>query len=84
MAFFSSHAEQNYWDLAYEDDMFLIFGKESLGLSKEIIESHTDELYKIPLFSDHVRSLNLANAVSIIVYDGIKQKNIVSNTSISS
>ncbi|NND79321.1 MAG: tRNA (cytidine(34)-2'-O)-methyltransferase [Maribacter sp.] len=72
LVYFSSHGAQNHWSIAYEDDMFLVFGKESVGLSNEIITANTDKLYKIPLFSPHIRSLNLANAVSIVVYEGLK------------
>ena len=75
MAFLSSHGTKNHWDIPFEDNLFLIFGKESVGLPKTIIESHPDKLYKIPLFSEHVRSLNLANAVSIVVYEGLKNLN---------
>ncbi|MFB9055014.1 tRNA (cytidine(34)-2'-O)-methyltransferase [Formosa undariae] len=73
MAFLSSHGEKNHWDINFEDDMFLIFGKESVGLPKELIENHKEDLFKIPLFSEHVRSLNLANAVGIVVYEGLKK-----------
>ena len=52
--------------------MFFLFGKESLGLSKEITEKNSDSLYKIPIYTNHVRSLNLANAVSIVVYEGLR------------
>ncbi|OBX27202.1 tRNA (cytidine/uridine-2'-O-)-methyltransferase [Gelidibacter algens] len=72
MAFLSSHGTNDYWDIPFKDNLFLIFGKESVGLSKEILETHKDQLYKIPLFSEHVRSLNLGNAVGIVVYEGIK------------
>ncbi|MDW5290472.1 tRNA (cytidine(34)-2'-O)-methyltransferase [Formosa sp. PL04] len=72
LAFLSSHGEKNHWDIDFEDDMFLIFGKESVGLPKQLIESHKDQLFKIPLYSEHVRSLNLANAVGIVVYEGLK------------
>jgi len=73
MAFFSSHGAKNYWDVDYSDNQFLIFGKESVGLSPEIKDQHTDQVYKIPIFSSHVRSLNLANAVSVVVYEGVRQ-----------
>ena len=73
MVFLSSHGEQDYWSIDFADDMFLIFGKESVGFPKSIIKNNQDKLYKIPLYSKHVRSLNLANAVSIVVYEGIKQ-----------
>lgn len=73
MAFLSSHGNQEYYNIDYQDDIFLIFGKESKGLSKEITNKFPDKLYKIPLYSDKIRSINLANAVSIVVYEGIRQ-----------
>jgi tRNA (cytidine/uridine-2'-O-)-methyltransferase len=73
LVYFSSHGEKTHWSIDYKDNMFLVFGKESVGLPKEIIDANTDKLYKIPLFSPHIRSLNLANAVSIAVYEGLKQ-----------
>ena len=72
MVFLSSHGTQDHWSIDFEDDMFLIFGKESVGLPKDLIEKHSDKLFKIPLYSKHVRSLNLANSVSIVVYEGLK------------
>ncbi|MFB9057021.1 tRNA (cytidine(34)-2'-O)-methyltransferase [Mariniflexile ostreae] len=73
MVFLSSHGQKNHWDIPFENDLFLVFGKESVGLPKSLIEKHPDALYKIPLYSEHVRSLNLANAVGIVVYEGLKQ-----------
>ncbi len=72
MAFLSSHGTKNHWDIPFEDNMFLIFGKESVGLPKPLIKKYENQLFKIPLYSEHVRSLNLANAVSIVVYEGLK------------
>ncbi|WP_055443026.1 tRNA (cytidine(34)-2'-O)-methyltransferase [Lacinutrix himadriensis] len=72
MVFLSSHGTQDHWDIAFEDNMFLVFGKESAGLPKAITENNKDKLFKIPLYSEHVRSLNLANAVSIVVYEGLR------------
>ncbi|MBG6130272.1 tRNA (cytidine/uridine-2'-O-)-methyltransferase [Aquimarina sp. EL_43] len=72
MVYLSSHAEKDYCSIPYEDDLFFVFGKESTGLSKTITEKYPDQLYKIPIYSDKVRSLNLANAVSIVVYEGIR------------
>lgn len=72
MAFLSSHGTKNHWDIPFKEDLFLIFGKESKGLPKPLIKKHKNQLFKIPLYSEHVRSLNLANAVSIVVYEGLK------------
>ncbi len=73
MAFLSSHGKQSHWDIDYTEDMFLVFGKESEGLPKPIIEKHQNQLFKIPLYSKEIRSLNLANAVSIVIYEGLRQ-----------
>jgi len=77
MVFLSSHGTKLHYDIAFEDDLFLVFGKESSGLPQEITEKYAHQLYKIPLFSEHIRSLNLANAVGIVVYEGIRQLNNV-------
>ncbi|MBI0397459.1 tRNA (cytidine(34)-2'-O)-methyltransferase [Cyclobacterium marinum] len=70
--YFSSHGKQDYCSIDYQDDMFLVFGKESTGLPTNIVEQNSDLVYNIPIFSPHIRSLNLANAVAIVVYEGIR------------
>ncbi|MEH6763170.1 tRNA (cytidine(34)-2'-O)-methyltransferase [Aequorivita antarctica] len=71
-AYFSSHGTHDYCAIDYKDDMFLIFGKESVGLPENIVAENADLVYNIPIYSPHIRSLNLANAVSIVVYEGIR------------
>ena len=73
MAFLSSHGTKDYDSIPFEEELFLIFGKESVGLPKELVAQYPDQLYKIPLHSPHIRSLNLANAVSVVVYEGLRQ-----------
>jgi tRNA (cytidine/uridine-2'-O-)-methyltransferase len=73
MVFLSSHGTKDYDAIPFEDNLFIVFGKESIGLPKHLIKTHKNQLYKIPLLSEHVRSLNLANAVSIVVYEGLRQ-----------
>lgn len=72
MAFLSSHGTKSHWDIQFEDDMFLVFGKESVGLPKPLIEERKEDLFKIPMYSDNIRSLNIANAVSIVIYEGLR------------
>ncbi len=74
-AFFSSKGNQNYWNVKFQKNIFLIFGKESIGLPNQVVSKNINSTYKIPLHSPHIRSLNLANAVSIIVYHGLFQLN---------
>lgn len=73
MVFLSRHGTQLHWDISYSDELFLVFGKESIGLPKPLLETRKHELFKIPLYSENIRSLNLANAVAIVVYEGIRQ-----------
>lgn len=72
MAFMSSHGTKDYLSIDYQDNMFLIFGKESVGLPKSVTDKNSDKLFKISIQSPHIRSLNLANAVSIVVYEGLR------------
>jgi len=75
LVFLSSHGKKEYTSINFKENMFFIFGKESVGLSNEIRSKYHDKLYKIPLYSKHIRSLNLANAVSIVVYEGLRNIN---------
>jgi tRNA (cytidine/uridine-2'-O-)-methyltransferase len=77
--YFSSHGAQDYCAIDYKDDMFLVFGKESIGLPKNIVTENSNLVYHIPIYSAHIRSLNLANAVSIVVYEGIRNIKTHSN-----
>ncbi|MEP5254815.1 MAG: tRNA (cytidine(34)-2'-O)-methyltransferase [Winogradskyella arenosi] len=73
MVFLSSHGTTAHWDISFKDNMYLVFGKESVGLPKSLIEQYKAQLFKIPLFSTDIRSLNLANSVGIVVYEGLRQ-----------
>ncbi len=73
MAFLSSHGKKSHYEIPFEKNLFIVFGKESKGLPEDITNKNTDQLYKIPMFSEHIRSFNLANAVGIVVYEGIRQ-----------
>jgi len=76
MVFLSSHGKHIFWDIPFKKDLFIVFGKESVGLDKELLESHADKTFKIPLYSDKIRSLNIANAVGIVAYEGLRQLEI--------
>ena len=76
MVYFSSSATKNYTTINFQDNMFFLFGKESVGLSKKITFKNSEKLYRIPIYSKHVRSLNLANAVSIVVYEALRNLKI--------
>ena len=73
MVYLSAKGKKSFWSIDFEDDIYLIFGKESIGLPESITNEQFHKLYKIPIFSNHVRSINLSNAVSIVVYEGIRK-----------
>lgn len=76
MAFFSSHAEKSFWEMELDSNIFLVFGKESKGLDKSILDKYKKQQYSIPIHSEHVRSLNVANAVAIVVYEALRKLNV--------
>jgi tRNA (cytidine/uridine-2'-O-)-methyltransferase len=71
--FFSARAERSYLEAAYAHGDYLVFGSETKGLPKRLLARHRDTTYVIPIDSPHVRSLNLSNAVSIVVYEARRQ-----------
>jgi tRNA (cytidine/uridine-2'-O-)-methyltransferase len=70
---FSTHAKRSYIEAAYERGDFLLFGGETKGLGRDFIDTHRESAYRIPIFETGVRSLNLANAASIVVYEALRQ-----------
>ncbi|MDQ0273769.1 tRNA (uridine(34)/cytosine(34)/5-carboxymethylaminomethyluridine(34)-2'-O)-methyltransferase TrmL [Cytobacillus purgationiresistens] len=65
------HSDFNYSDK--EKDYYFIFGKETTGLPKDIIESNKDRALRIPM-NDNVRSLNLSNTAAILIYEALRQQ----------
>lgn len=61
-----------YTDMAYEPDCFLMFGKESAGIPEEILVENQETCVRIPMWGD-IRSLNLSNSVSIVLYEALRQ-----------
>lgn len=76
---FSANAAAAYLEapLAAGARMYLAFGGEARGLPPEVRRGLGAALYRIPIFSPHVRSLNLANAVSIVVYEALRQRGLL-------
>lgn len=68
---FTAHAKTSYLDAEFRPGDALVFGKESVGLSPELVEKHADRTVGIPTLGA-VRSLNLANAVSIALYEALR------------
>jgi tRNA (cytidine/uridine-2'-O-)-methyltransferase len=71
--FFSVHAAGNYLDASYARGDWLVFGSETRGLGRKFLAAHAAQSFRIPIFEPGVRSLNLANAVSIATYEALRQ-----------
>jgi tRNA (cytidine/uridine-2'-O-)-methyltransferase len=71
MLLFSARSSRSYLDAKYRPGDALVFGKESTGLSDELCDEHADRVFGIPTLGP-VRSLNLANAASIVVYEALR------------
>jgi tRNA (cytidine/uridine-2'-O-)-methyltransferase len=71
--FFSKRASRSYTSVDYEDQDFLIFGPETRGLPQDLLDQNPDQALKIPMAGTGVRSLNLSNAVSIALYEALRQ-----------
>jgi len=55
-------------------NVYLVFGKESTGIPKEILKNHLDTCLRLPM-TDKVRALNLSNCVAIMIYEVLRQQN---------
>jgi tRNA (cytidine/uridine-2'-O-)-methyltransferase len=70
--FISKKAASSYDCIDFTGHVFLIFGKESTGIPDEILHKFESDCYRIPMKAE-ARSLNLSNAVSIVVYEALRQ-----------
>lgn len=70
--YFSAHAQRSYADVEYPDDAYLVFGKETAGLPRELVMENLDYAVRIPMLPT-LRCLNLSNAVAIAVYEALRQ-----------
>ena len=70
----STKSKKTYAEVNYSDGCFIVFGKESYGLSETILKNNYDKCIRIPM-SEKARSLNLSNSVAIIAYEAMRQQN---------
>jgi len=70
--YFSSNAERPYWEAPFASNSCLVFGNETQGMPERILEKHPEQSFTIPM-DGPVRSLNLATAVGIVLYEAIRQ-----------
>lgn len=72
MYFFSAKGAKNYAEIEYPDNVYIVFGRESVGLPEELLRENTERCVRIPML-DGSRCLNISNSVAIAVYEILRQ-----------
>lgn len=75
--YFSTKAERAYHDWVFEVDDCLVFGPETRGLPEPLLRANWQRCLKIPMLNPRVRSLNLATAVGIVLYEALRQTKVI-------
>ncbi|EPR12018.1 tRNA (uridine(34)/cytosine(34)/5-carboxymethylaminomethyluridine(34)-2'-O)-methyltransferase TrmL [Ruminiclostridium papyrosolvens] len=70
----TTKAVNNYCDVQFDDDCFILFGKETAGLPEELLRENKEYCVRIPM-KNGIRSLNLSNSVAIVLYEALRQQN---------
>ena len=71
---FEEYATRGFYEPEYPDDAYLVFGRETKGIPSEIVDAHRAGLVSLPMRSDKVRSLNLANTVAAAAYQALRSQ----------
>ena len=74
MFFLSTKVEKPYTDARFEPGDYLVFGKETEGLPGDVLKRYPDHCYTIPMSNPNIRSINLGMAVSVILYEALRQQ----------
>ncbi|MCR5701900.1 MAG: tRNA (uridine(34)/cytosine(34)/5-carboxymethylaminomethyluridine(34)-2'-O)-methyltransferase TrmL [Lachnospiraceae bacterium] len=72
----TTKAKYTYAETHYEDDCYIMFGKESAGIPEDILYANSENCIRIPMLPD-IRSLNLSNSVAVVLYEALRQNNFM-------
>ncbi len=75
MFLFSRFATKPIFEVKIKKDCYLIFGSETKGLPESIKAEYNSQLITLPMYSGHIRSLNLSNAATAAAYEALRQIN---------
>lgn len=71
--FFSIHGKKTHFEGEYKEGCYLVFGSETSGLDESFHNNYKQRFYQLPMYSDKIRSLNLANTATAVAYEAIRQ-----------
>ena len=69
-----SNGSRHYAEVSYAGGDYLVFGRETAGLARELLEQNRDRWLRIPMFNAKSRSLNLSNCVSLVLFEALRQQ----------
>jgi tRNA (cytidine/uridine-2'-O-)-methyltransferase len=72
--FIESHGAKNYSEAKYAANDYLVFGRETAGLPKKILDENREHWLRIPMFNADSRSLNLSNCVALVLFEALRQQ----------
>ncbi|HXG46183.1 MAG TPA: tRNA (cytidine(34)-2'-O)-methyltransferase [Methylomirabilota bacterium] len=72
--FIESGGPRCYTEVAYAPGDYLVFGRETAGLPRPLLEAHRGQWLRIPMFHAEARSLNLSNCVALVLYEALRQQ----------
>ena len=72
--FVESNGPRHYAEVRFSPNDFLVFGRETSGLPRSLLDQNRDRWLRIPMFHPESRSLNLANCASIVLYEALRQQ----------
>jgi tRNA (cytidine/uridine-2'-O-)-methyltransferase len=72
--FIESNGSKTYTEARFNADDYLVFGRETAGLPKQLLENHREHWLRIPMFNEQARSLNLSNCVALVLFEALRQQ----------
>ena len=72
--FIESRGPRHYAEVSYSPGDYLVFGRETAGLPKKLLEDNCDRWLRIPMFNDRSRSLNLSNCAALVLFEALRQQ----------
>ena len=74
MWFVESNGPKRYSEVQFLSDDYLVFGRETAGLPKQLLEQAPERWLRIPMFNPQARSLNLSNCVALVLFEALRQQ----------
>jgi tRNA (cytidine/uridine-2'-O-)-methyltransferase len=72
--FVESDGPRRYTEVAFAPDDYLVFGRETAGLPKKLLQENSSRWVRIPMFNSQARSLNLSNCVALVLFEALRQQ----------